>query len=176
MTIALDGRRTSLDYENIRPFINTGDLVAFTHRGWKSWSDIESQIVRMATRSEYSHVGLLWETNDRVFVIEAVIPEIRIFPLSNFTEFYILNRHIDMSKEAEDYMLSKIGGKYSKLEAIKGYFGKTKGDENWQCAELVNSVYRRDGILLPGKDTPTDVVRGAMEKYGWKLQLIMNRG
>ena len=49
-----------MKYEDVRPTITSGDIVAFTHTGWSSWSDIESQIVRMATRSEFSHVAMAW--------------------------------------------------------------------------------------------------------------------
>ena len=120
-----------MNYIGLRDFIQSGDIVAFTHRGWKSWSDIESQIVRMATRSEYSHVGIVWKVGGRNFLLEAVVPEIRIFPLSNFKEFYLLSTRCGLSIEAEEYALSRVGQKYSKMEAIKGYLGINKENESW---------------------------------------------
>ena len=165
-----------MKYEDVRSTITSGDVIAFTHMGWSSWSDIESQIVRMATRSEFSHVAIAWVVVERIFIIEAVVPEIRIFPLSNFKEFFILRTHIPMSIEAEEFALSRVGERYSKWEAIKGYFGRNKDDRYWQCAEFVSSVLHKDGIDLPGKDTPTDLVRGTMDVLGSNLELIINRG
>jgi len=165
-----------MKYEDVRSTITSGDIIAFTHMGWRSWSDIESQIVRMATRSEFSHVAIAWVVAERIFIIEAVVPEIRIFPLSNFKEFFILRTHIPMSIEAEEFALSRVGERYSKWEAIKGYFGRNKDDRYWQCAEFVSSVLHKDGIDLPGKDTPTDLVRGTMDVLGSNLELIINRG
>ena len=164
-----------MDYSVIRQSIKSGDVVAFTHRGLKSWSDMESQIVRMATRSEFSHVGILWRVVSRVFCIEAVVPEVRVFPLSSFEEFYLLPIEKELSEDTIDYALSRIGEKYSKLEAIKGYFGLNKNNNSWQCAELVKSILIREGICIPGKDTPTDVVRGLMETFRIPLTLINNR-
>ena len=165
-----------MKYEDVRPTITSGDIIAFTHTGWSSWSDIESQIVRMATRSEFSHVAMAWVVAERIFLLEAVVPEIRIFPLSNFKEFFLLRNCVPLSIEAEEFALSRVGEKYSKWEAIKGYFGRNRDDRYWQCAEFVSSVLSRDGIDLPGKDTPTDLVRGAMDVLGCNLELITNRG
>lgn len=165
-----------MNYIGIRNYIQSGDIVAFTHIGWKSFSDIESQIIRMATRSEYSHVGLVWKIADRLFVLEAVVPEIRIFPLSNFNHFYLLSMKAPLSKEAEEYALSRVGQRYSKFEAIKGYLGINKSNEKWQCAEYVKAVLRINGILLSGTDTPTNIVRSAMEEYNAGLIVVTNNG
>src|ERR1035437_8655651 len=72
--------------------IKSGDLIAWTHKGWSPLYDIEMQIIRLATRSEYIHVGTAWIAQERVFVIEAVMPCVRIFPLSYLVPFYLVDR------------------------------------------------------------------------------------
>ena len=164
-----------MDYSAVRDSIQSGDVVAFTHTGFGSLRDIQAQIVRIATRSEYSHVGIVWKIVNRLFLLEAVVPEVRIFPLSNFEEFYLIPLNKKLSEKAENYALSRVGQKYSKLEAIKGYFGWNKRDSYWQCAEFVSSVLKENEITITGKDTPTNIVRELLEKYSGKLELITNR-
>lgn len=164
-----------MNYIGIRNFIKSGDVIAFSHSGWKTFSDIESQIVRAFTRSEYSHVGIVLKMSERLFLLEAVVPEIRIVPLSNFNEFYLLSLERPLSEEATDYALQKIGEKYSKWEAIMGFFDKTRNNKSWQCAEYVNSVLKHNNVFIKGKDTPTDIVKGCMEDLGAGLILVQNR-
>jgi len=159
-----------LDYKTARPLIQSGDIIAFTHNGWGSLSDIESQIVRMATRSEYSHVGIAWPVAGRVMTLEAVVPMIRIFPLSKLLPFYWISLDKPLVPEAEEFALSRVGESYSKWEAIKGFFGKTKDNEKWQCAEYVNSVLRKTGGVSR-KDTPSAVVFDAISN-GSTLTLV----
>ena len=71
-------------YQEVRSSIKSGDLLFWSHRELKSWYDLKVQIVRMVTRSEYSHVGVAWVTGGRVFALEAVVPLIRIYPLSHY--------------------------------------------------------------------------------------------
>jgi len=61
-----------LDYKTFRHLIQPGDIIAFTHNGWWSVADLESQLVRIITRSEYSHVGIAWPVGGRVMILEAV--------------------------------------------------------------------------------------------------------
>jgi len=156
-----------LDYNSARQLIKSGDIIAFSHDGWSSWSDIESQIVRIFTRSEYSHVGIAWIVGGRVMIIDAVVPAIRIFPLSKITPFYWISMPDSWTPEVEELVLSRVGEPYSKWEAIRGFFGKTKSDGKWQCAELVRST-----LSLPGFDTPSDVVFNAIISHHGIIQAV----
>ena len=48
----------------------------------------------MFTRSTYAHVGLAWVIGGRVFVLEAVKPRLRIYPLSKYANFYLLGLNV----------------------------------------------------------------------------------
>lgn len=160
-----------MDYKTARPLIQPGDIIAFTHEGWNSWSDIESQIVRMFTRSEYSHVGIAWPIAGRVMILEAVVPMIRIYPLSKLLPFYWVSHKNRLTPEAEEYALSRVGEEYSKMEAIKGFLGKTRSDNRWQCAEYAKAVLREAGCAYLGKDTPSALVFDAISN-GSNLTLV----
>lgn len=150
-----------MKYQDIRNHIKSGDLLAWTHRGWKTWHDFKIQMVRLFTQSEYSHVGTAWVIGERVFVIEAVVPLIRIYPLSKLGEFYWIPMDAPWREVTEVVALERVGYPYSQVEAIKAFLSLPLDDSVWECAELVAEIARYDGINLGTKYTPTAVVREA---------------
>ena len=152
-----------MSYLDARSQIKSGDLLAWSHRGWRTWYDWKIQIVRLATRSEYSHVGIAWVTGGRVFVLESVSPLARIVPLSTLLPCYWIPTGAAWSYEAEEYALSLVGtAKYSQWEAVKALFWRNKDDARWQCAELVLSVLARCRVFLNCRATPSEVVYSAL--------------
>ena len=143
-------------YQDLRDDIRSGDVLAWTHRAppWASWYDFKVWLVRLGTRSEYSHVGLAWVVAGRVFVIESVTPLVRIVPLSNLLPAYHITADA-LTDEQERRALSLVGeGKYSQIEAALASLDKN--DESnawWQCAEFVKWVKR-----LACRATPAAVV------------------
>jgi hypothetical protein len=150
-----------MKYTEIRSQIASGDILAWTHRSWGSIYDIKVQLVRFFTQSEYSHVGTAWVVGDRVFVIEAVLPTVRVYPLSKYDEFFLIPIGAKWSRDTEALALSKVGQKYSTWEAIKSLFVKLKDDDIWECAELCAKIATSDGINLGDRYTPSDIVRKA---------------
>lgn len=165
-----------MDYQDVRPLIKSGDALAWTHRGWGSWHDIKIQLVRMFTRSEYSHVAVAWVVSGRVFALEAVQPCVRIYPLSQLGDFYHLPARFRLpiwTDDVETFALSKVGQPYSQWQAVLSFFGKTKSDSNWQCAEYAKAVLGAAEVKVYGKDTPTEFVRSLMYD-GVQLTLVKN--
>jgi len=150
-------------YAEARPLIRSGDLLAWSHRApwWRSWHDCKIALVRAFTQSEYSHVGTAWVVGGRVFVIEAVMPLVRIYPLSKAVEFYHLPLGAAWSDKALEYALGKVGHRYSQLQAFQAFFHLPANDDLWECAELTRAIALQDGIYLGDKATPTAVVRAA---------------
>ncbi len=140
-------------YENLREHIKTGDVLAFTHKSWKSWYDVKVQLVRFFTQSEYSHVGLAWCANGRVFVMESVTGGIRIIPLSKCLPCYHLTMP-ELTQEQLEKAFSVMGEPYSQWQAVQAFFGDIDNTDNqWECAEFVKVVSK-----LACKATPTAVV------------------
>jgi len=156
-----------MSYTNIRPKIKSGDVLAWSHKGWGTWYDIQMQIIRMSTRSEFNHVGIAWVVSNRVFIIEAVYPKVRIYPLSKELPFYWLPTGGDWWTEVEEFALSKVGEEYSKIDAIKAFFNQIKPGSNnvWQCAELINIILQRGSVFdRHVTSTPTAIVEELMNK------------
>lgn len=155
------------DYTHCRDAIKSGDLLAWSHHGFRSWYDWKIQLVRMVTRSEYSHVGIAWVISGRVFVIESVTPFVRIVPLSNLLPCYWVHLPVQWDVEAEEYALSLVGNAhYSMWEAVRAFFGLEDNPDAWECAELVKAVYARCGLALDGRATPSDVMLAAQKMGG----------
>ena len=165
-----------MKYSEMRQKIKSGDLIAFTTPSWESFDSSLSQMVRIFTKSEYSHVGIAWVINGRVFLLEAYPPRVRIFPLSlkgNF--FHIPNKNILEGKNL-DFALDQIGDKYSVWLAVKTFFKAPFGGdrESWHCAVYSHELLKRIGIEL-NEDckTPSKLVFEMM-KLGHSLNYIIN--
>lgn len=153
-----------MEYKDIRPTIKSGDLIA-----WSSGKGIQVNIIRIFTRSEYTHVGIAWVVDGRIFVVEAVPSDgICITVLSEHQPFYHVS-HGDAFKwtaDMERFMLSKVGEEYSRWEAILGFFNKTRDNGIWECAELVRETYSiTDGCIDRIPATPTKMVEYCMKHY-----------
>lgn len=164
-----------MNYTEARSKFKTGDILAWSHGSWATFHDAKVNLIRIGTRSEYSHVGLTWVVGGRVLVVEAVVPQIRIFPLSKLLPFYQVQMPKRLSKKGEEFMLSQVGGEYSQWEAVKAFIGHVKNGSNsyWECAELVNTTWGVD-ISAFGqiKATPTETVKYAMETLNASMRLI----
>jgi len=158
-------------YTRARPMIRSGDILAWSHRGIHSWHDLKVWCVRLFQRSEYSHVGTAWVVGSRVFVIEAVMPKVRIYPLSKLGDFYWLQMGAYWRKATETLALSYVGDDYSQIQAIQSPFITPPADEEWQCAELVATIARQDSIDLGHAFTPSAIVLAA-QKRGAQLIFV----
>lgn len=140
-------------YSEYRDLIRSGDILAWSHKGMRNFYDFKVWLVRLFTRSAYTHVGIAWVVGKRVFILEAVGAGVRIYPLSLELPFY----HVpwDFLTEAKlELALSKAGQRYSYWECVKAYFRlNDKNDNNWECAEYVCVVHN-----LPCGATPAAVI------------------
>lgn len=155
-------------YSDIRESIKTGDVLAWSEGGsWNSWRNIQLNLIKLVTQSRYNHVGIAYVVGGRVFVVEAVVPFIRIFPLSRLTPFYLLSTNFNINRDTEESLLAKVGLPYSKWEAIKSVFTKdTNGQEVWECAKLVNQTLKTfDAEFDNLHDTPGALVNYLVDHY-----------
>lgn len=161
-----------MKYAAARPRIKSGDLLASSHGSWRSWNDIRTNLVRIFTRSTYSHVGLAWVVGGRVFVLEAVKPKLRIFPLSQWGDFYLVPLDASWRADTEEFALARVGYDYSDLDAVKGFLDCLEPGKVNQCAAFVMEVLRNDGLVLGQRATPDAVVQAALEFEGAELVFV----
>ena len=160
-----------MKYDDVRNQIRSGDLLAWSHRGWNSLYDIKIQLVRMFTQSEYSHVGTAWVVGGRVFVIEAVKPKVRIYPLSKLGSFYHIPMGAQWKLETEELAIKHVGEKYSEFDALVAFFLPLGPQKVSECAALVLNIMRADGIDLGNRATPDAVVYQA-QLYGYPTYYV----
>lgn len=159
-------------YGDFRDDIKSGDLLAWSYEKFKGMNDIIPFTVRLFTQSEFYHVGIAWVVGGRVFVIDAMPPKVRIYPLSKKVPFYHMPMNMEWQDKNEEFLLTKVGEDYSYFQAMRAIFGAPSEDNMWQCAELANRFYRYSGIELGDGYTPSDVVREAMKITGQGLKYI----
>ena len=170
-----------MKYSDYRKNIKAGDVIATSHRApwYRSWYDFKIAVVRAATKSTYSHVGIIANCGGRLMVLEAVEPFVRIYPLSNIAnevgEFYHIPTPAKIDFEgcgALDFALSKVGQPYSQIDAVRSVFTRLKSDSRWECAEYVQSCLKAAGIDISDvKSTPEEVVL-ALQKMGAACILV----
>jgi hypothetical protein len=163
-----------VNYARIRDAIQDGDLLAWSHRGWRSWHDLQIQAVRFFTQSEYCHVGVAYRCGQRMMVYEAVGKGVRIFPLSKLLPFYHLPLGLAWNAAAEQFVWDNYDADYSKLQAIQAHLGRLHAaiDNRWQCAELAQALLKALGLDLACKPTPTELVLAAQKAAGAPLWLV----
>lgn len=158
-----------MNYAEARPRIQSGDILAWSHYDWSTWYDLQVQMVRIGTQSEYCHVALARVMDGRVWCLESVEPLVRCVPLSNIIEhgFYWIPMGRVMSAAELEFAYSKVAvAHYSKLEAIKAQMcaALQSGDDNvMECAKYVRACCRLSGLDVGVKDVPAAVVRGAQD-------------
>ena len=143
--------------------IETGDLLVWDTTGLRSKRDLQLQLVRTFTRSEYTHVGIAYRTKDEVFVVEATPPSVRLFPLRKLLPVYHVDLHLKLNDDHLDYLFRYIGEDYSLIDVVMTAFGKPKKDRKWHCAELCKDFYEEVMRIDLGDDyTPSGVLKRLM--------------
>jgi hypothetical protein len=159
-----------MKYEEARGDIKSGDVLLWSHRKWNTWYDIQLQLVRFFTRSEYSHIGIAYVMGDRVFVLESVGAGVRMYPLSKELPFSWMPM---ISGEWNDNVLkaamAKFGQKYSKWDAIKSLWKKIPvgEDDQWQCAEYTSYILHQMGIPVDCRRIPGEIVYWLQNHFDW---------
>lgn len=152
-----------MKYEDYRSKIQTGDIIGFSR------SKPVAAIIKFFTKSIYSHVGTAFVAYDRVYVIEAVQPYIRIYPLSRLLPFYHCSINKELNQNALDFLHSTVGDRYSIKDCIRAYLAETTTDNRWQCAEHVRYAQRLNGQIVNSKATPGAIMNWADKFNGTML-------
>jgi hypothetical protein len=158
-------------YHKYKGNIKSGDLLVWSTRKWKGLSSIFPFLVRFFTMSDYNHMGIALVLNsDLIFIIEADVPHVMVTPLKNEIPFYHIPMGIEWEQRYTEFLLSKVGEKYSVWQAIISYFTIPKRDDKWICTELVLDFYEYvKGEKISEKYTPSVVVKDILENFNTKM-------
>lgn len=153
--------------------VKTGDILAFTGPRVGTRTHFFAYLVRLFTMSEYSHVGIAYKVGERLYLLEAQVPEVRITPMGDKGGYYLLPMNVKVNDNVIDSLLNKVGEEYSIVEAIRSYFGFNDfEDSKWICTEYVKYYLDMVDVQLGIVKTPSDIVKSLMDQYGKSLVFI----
>lgn len=154
--------------------IKTGDLLAWKHDRSSHFSNFFMRLIRLVTRGEYAHVGVAVRMEGNLYVYEAARPMVMLSPLRLTEEIFHLEMGLDPSPESLDESFTKIGLPYGYLDCIHAIIGEvSQSDKRWQCAELAQDFYQRQGIDIDVRCTPIKVVNALKRYIGKDLTLVV---
>jgi uncharacterized protein YycO len=143
----------------------------------------QSKAIQLATKSKYSHVGIIYKKKNDYFVYEAVQP-VKLTPIKNWinkghNNHYVVKRLLNadevLTKESLTKM-KKVGERY-KGKDYDIYFEWS--DDKIYCSELVWKIYKEATGIEIGEleelkdfDLSHDAVKQKMkERYGNNIPL-----
>lgn len=160
-----------------QPAVRDGDIIFHTSRSSQSLA------VQAATRSKYSHMGLVWFRDGKPFVIEAVAT-VRATPLDRWIARgqggkFVVKRLRDAERTLTPQALTKLQSAFTPLLGKPYDLTFEWSDERIYCSELVWKAYDRAlGVRIGALDQVRDfnlshpAVRAKMrERYGDRVPL-----
>ena len=160
-------------YEEIR----NGDVIFQTSQSG------QSKAIQLATKSKYSHVGIIYLYDKKYFVFEAVQP-VKLTPLDEWilrgdNGHYVVKRLLNADSILTDSVMEKM------KELGELYMGKPYdiyfewSDERIYCSELVWKIYKKGAGVEVGKieklsdfDLSNELVKEKIkERYGNNIPL-----
>jgi uncharacterized protein YycO len=159
--------------EGIRASMRSGDVLLFRGCG------LLSSLIRRATRSDYSHAGMLFRQGGRLYCLEAVGSGVRLAPVSRLLAHYpegVYYCGVDAPEPAREIALEfgfeQLSLRYDVLGLVRFAFAlffaakrrAVESDQRWFCSELVAAAYRAAGFpltdALPCYTSPADLING----------------
>lgn len=157
--------------------IQSGDIIFQTSKS------SQSMAIQFATKSKYSHCGIIYKLNNKYYVFEA-IQSVTLTPLKDWIErgvnkSYVIKRLIDSERVLTAEAVNKM------MQVGKQFDGKTYdltfewSDDRMYCSELIWKIYQRAlGIevgnleRLKDFDLTNEAVKLKMkERYGNSIPL-----
>ena len=152
--------------------IQSGDIIFQTSKS------SQSKAIQLATNSKYSHMGIIYENDEKFFVYEAV-QSVKMTPLIEWINRGENGHYVIKRLENSDQILTKsIVAKMKQIgEQFKGkpydiYFEWS--DDKIYCSELVWKIFKQAVDIEIGQleqladfDLSNDIVKAKMkERYG----------
>lgn len=142
-------------YEETRGQFSEGDLLCFRGRGFLSG------VIRLVTRSAYSHVGLVHLFEGHVYCLEAVASGVRLCRMSEEVRRYeggidyfeVLSAGEKERRGAVGFAFQQLGKPFDFVGLARFFVRivfharlKARADDRFFCAELVARAYAGQGL------------------------------
>ncbi|NOY48129.1 MAG: YiiX family permuted papain-like enzyme [Chlorobi bacterium] len=157
--------------------LKNGDIIFQTSKS------NQSKAIQLATNSKYSHMGIIYENDEKYFVYEAVQP-VKLTPLQEWINrgkdgHYVIKRLKNSESILTDEVMTKMKlyGERFKGKSYDIYFEWS--DDKIYCSELVWKIYKEAVNIEIGKlerlsdfDLTDEIVRSKMkERYGENIPM-----
>jgi hypothetical protein len=173
----LENARTEITKLTDKGEIRDGDLIFQTSLSG------QSKAIQLATKSKYSHCGIIYKENGQYFVFEAVQP-VKSTPLDKWIArgengHYIIKRLKNADKVLTFETLKKMKVEGEKFRGKNYDLTFEWSDDKIYCSELIWKIYQRAAGIEVGKleklsdfDLTSEVVKTKMrERYGDKIPM-----
>ena len=167
-------KKDSLRIENFKleKKMQNGDIIFQTSKS------SQSKAIQLATNSKYSHMGIIYENDEKYFVYEAIQP-VKLTPLKKWINrgengHYVVKRIKNSENILTDRIINemKVYGEKFKGKSYDIYFEWS--DDKIYCSELVWKIYKEVTDIEIGKlehlsdfDLSHEIVQNKMkERYG----------
>jgi len=155
--------------------INDGDII------FQTSLSSQSKAIQLATKSKYSHCGIIYRTNGKYYVFEAVQP-VKLTPLDRWIArgengHYVVKRLKDAGRILTKETLAKIKREGEKFMGKDYDLAFDWSDSKIYCSELIWKIYQRAAAVEIGKleklgdfDLTNELVRQKIEeRYDGKI-------
>ena len=167
-------------YSEIKKEIKTGDLIAWDSPKYSSLLTFVLFLYQKITGTLYTHVGIVVKIGGRLYVVEAVPPMVRIFPLENHKRFYWIDATINAPAVKQlNFLTAKVGKPYSILDMFKIYLNMENSKEDYYCSELAADFYTHFGYITDPEAgySPDTIVKAISEREGVDVvKVLMDKG
>lgn len=153
-------------YSQIMKEIKTGDLIAWKTDKYRSILTFILFLYQKLTGALYTHVGIVVKIGGKLYVIEAVPPLVRIYPLENKEEFYWIDAKVNAPAARQlKFLTSEVGKPYSILDMFKSVFRLENNTKDYYCSELAAEFYYNFGYISDKSvgHSPDTMVRAISE-------------
>lgn len=154
------------------PELKTGDLIFHTSKS------SQSKAIQIVTNSKYSHMGIIYKTEDKTYVYEAVQP-VKMTPLDQWIKRGVKGKYVVKRLKNRESVLTPEGIQRMK-NVGKKYLNKDYdlrfewSDDKIYCSELVWKIYKEAFDIEIGTlekiddfDLSDEIVKQkVMERYG----------
>jgi len=148
------------------------DILLFRGRGFSSW------LIRLISKSRYSHVGLVVREHDRVLCADSTSKGVRLTTLRDRVQKYDGGiDHFELKPEvtAEQreailrFIFGKMGKGYDNFSALVFALvlvfkmkKRTEKNDKWFCSELIAAAFDAANIERTGEQRPEFISPGEL--------------
>ena len=172
-------------YPEARDEFTTGDLLCFRGRR------LRSATIRWLTASVYSHVGLVYRFEGRVYCLEAVASGVRLILMSELTrqysgriDYFAIPEATQAQRQAAiGFGFLQLGKLFNRPGLLRFLWflvsgnrvrNRSRARNLWFCSEIVSEAYRRQGLpLVPATSaytSPQDIAASPRVVFRFRVR------